>query len=376
MSDLDATRKRLAEIDAQIIALIAERQQHSSVIGRFKSEEGLQTRNFAQEREVLKRAERYARQSGVSPEFAKDIVAQLIDASLTIQEQDRIRTHSAQDTATALVIGGAGRMGQWFADFLASQGYAVTIADPDAQAQSDLPYPCVPDWASLDTDFAITVIATPLRITQNIMLKMAQNPPSGLVFDLGSLKTPLRQGLQALKQAGVRVTSVHPMFGPATQMLSGRHVIFVDVGDSMAVAQARALFDATMAMQVEMALDDHDRMIAHVLGLSHALNLAFVTSLANSGEAASKLQALSSTTFDDQFKIAAAVTEENPHLYYEIQALNDYGTEALSALLYAVERIRSVVRAGDEEGFVQLMEQAGDYVRERAALHAARQHAE
>ena len=49
---------------------------------------------------------------------------------------------------------------------------------------------------------------------------------------------------------------------------------------------------------------------------------------------------LSSTTFDHQVEVAANVARENPHLYFEIQSLNDYGTESLSALLYAVSFCR------------------------------------
>ena len=112
-------------------------------------------------------------------------------------------------------------------------------------------------------------------------------------------------------------------------------------------------------------LDDHDRLIAYVLGLSHALNLVFATALAESGEAAPKLAQLSSTTFDAQLAIASNVAEENPGLYFEIQWLNDYGTESLSALLYAVERLRSVVRAGDEGAFAALMERCRDHLRGR-----------
>ena len=54
--------------------------------------------------------------------------------------------------------------------------------------------------------------------------------PKGVIFDVGSLKSPLRAGLNALKSHGCRVTSLHPMFGPNTELLSGRHVIFVEVG--------------------------------------------------------------------------------------------------------------------------------------------------
>ena len=61
-------------------------------------------------------------------------------------------------------------------------------------------------------------------------------------------------------------------------------------------------------------------------------------------------------------RVRLNVASENPHLYYEIQSLNDYGTESLSALLYAVERLRSVVRAGDEQGFTALMSRCHDYL--------------
>ena len=112
--------------------------------------------------------------------------------------------------------------------------------------------------------------------------------------------------------AGCRVTSVHPMFGPDTELLSGRHVIFIDLGDATALDEARALFGSTMAELVVMDLDEHDRLIAFVLGLSHALNIAFFTALAESGEAAPRLARMSSTTFDAQLDVATRVAQEKP----------------------------------------------------------------
>ena len=254
-------------------------------------------------------------------------------------------------------------MGAWFAGFLRSQGFNVDIADPALPAGGHT------DWRDVQLDHDIIVVATPLRATAEILTQLSALRPPGLIFDLGSLKTPLRKPLTDLVEAGCKITSVHPMFGPDTELLSGRHVVFVDVGCAAATAEARSLFASTMAEQVELGLDDHDRLIAYVLGLSHALNIAFVTALADSGEAAPALIKMSSTTFDAQFNIAAKLSEENPHLYFEIQHLNEYGEEALAALETAVVRLIGLVRGGHEQDFVELMDSGRSYVhgrRERA----------
>jgi chorismate mutase / prephenate dehydrogenase len=256
-------------------------------------------------------------------------------------------------------------MGGWFVSFLASQGFAVEVADP-ASAPTGLTH--VSDWRSTDLRQDFIVLATPLAVTDAILRELALRRPPGVIFDVGSLKSPLRAGLMALKSHGCKVTSVHPMFGPDTELLSGRHVVFVDLGHEAALASARALFAATMAEQVVMSLDDHDRLIAYVLGLSHALNIAFFTALAESGEAAPKLARMSSTTFDAQLDVAGRVAQESPELYYEIQSLNDYGAESLEALAQAVERIRTSVLSRDDKAFVALMRRGRDYLEDRRTV--------
>ena len=240
----------------------------------------------------------------------------------------------------------------------------MQVADPSGTVAG---FPSVADWRTLaDLDgFDFIVVATPLGLSGAILSELALRRPRGVVFDLGSLKSPLRGGLNALKAAGVKVTSLHPMFGPSTELLSDRHVIFVDMGSAEALEAARGLFAATMAVQVVMGLDEHDRLIAYVLGLSHALNIAFFTALAESGEAAPRLAQLSSTTFDAQLDVATNVSEESPALYFEIQALNDYGAESLEALARAVERLRSVVLTRDFAAFERLMQQGFDYLKGR-----------
>jgi chorismate mutase/prephenate dehydrogenase len=121
-----------------------------------------------------------------------------------------------------------------------------------------------------------------------------------------------------------------------------------------------------MAERVVMGLDEHDRLIAYVLGLSHALNIAFFTALANSGEAAPRLARLSSTTFDSQMEVASRVAAESPELYFEIQSLNEYGAESLMALQEAVARLVTAVRSKDADAFTALMLRGRAYFDVRA----------
>ncbi len=361
-ASLDQLRTELAAVDREMLALLARRQSLAAEIGQVKRDAGLPTRDYRQEVDVIQRARAAAAELGASPDVAEQLMLLLIRSSLTVQEQAQVAARGTGSGKRVLIIGGRGKMGAWMARFLGSQGYQVDIADPVGPLDG-LAWHA--DWHDLPLDHDIIVVAAQLRQSNQILLELAERRPRGLVFDIGSLKSPLRAGLGALAAAGVRVTSVHPMFGPNTELLTGRHVILVDLGVPGAAAEAGELFASTMAIQVAMDLESHDRLIAYVLGLSHALNIAFFTALAESGEAAPALAQLSSTTFDAQLGIAAGVAEENPHLYFEIQSLNDYGTESLSALLYAVERIRSVVRAGNEAEFVALMERGRDYLRGR-----------
>jgi len=352
-------RSRLDELDDRLLDLVAERQELGARIAAVKRELGLATRDFTREREVLVQARDRAGALGISPALAESLLRVLIRGSLTTQEQAQVAATGHGSGRTALVIGGAGRMGRWFAEFLGSQGFRVAVADPAGAPPGALR---VPDWTSDELDYDLIVVATPLRTANVVLHELARRRPAGVVFDIGSLKTPLRTGLQALLEAGCRVTSVHPMFGPDTELLSGRHVIFVDVGHAAAVATVRGLFAPTMAEQVEMSLDDHDRLVAYVLGLSHAVNIAFFTALADSGEAAPRLAKLSSTTFDAQLEVAGRVATESPELYYEIQSLNEYGGEALDALRTAVDRVCSTIAAAREDAFVDLMNRGRRYL--------------
>jgi chorismate mutase/prephenate dehydrogenase len=359
--NLDELRSSLSAVDGRLIELIAERQRLAGEIGRNKQSTGRATRDFEREKDVLEMARQKAESLSIDPNVAEEIMRTLIRSSLTSQERDRVVAEGKGNGRRVLVIGGAGKMGGWFVDFFASQGFSTIVADPHVDDGPNR----FSNWRDAGVDYDVIVVATPLAVSGQILSDLAELKPEGLVFDIGSLKTPLRDGLIRLIDSGCRVASLHPMFGPETELLSGRHLIFVDAGSEQATADAKELFSATMVDELDMKLDDHDRLIAYVLGLSHALNIAFFTALADSGEAAPQLAKLSSTTFDAQLLVSALVAQDNPHLYFEIQSLNKFGLAPLDALCDSAEKIRQSVAEGDEEAFVGLMHKGREYLATR-----------
>jgi len=351
-NELLELRQRLDEIDSGIVDLIAERQEVVTIIGEHKLKTGLPLRHFEREREVIDRGMARAESRGLAGEVARDILETLIHHSLSNQEAYKLVQSDHGKGQRALVIGGLGRMGLWMARYLDMVGYIVDVSDP---AGCESPFGKVDDWESEVHDYDLIVVAVPLRPSNDILLRLAELRPECLVFDIGSLKSPMQEGLDAMRETGCRVCSVHPMFGPSEIGLSGRHILFVDVGSKEAVRQARELFAHTAADCVELSLEEHDEVMAWVLGLSHLVNIAFAGTLAESGEAVPLLRQISSSTFNAQLKVATQIASENPHLYYEIQQGNINTAQVTAHFQKVLDELASAVVEGDEAVFTRYM---------------------
>ena len=62
------------------------------------------------------------------------------------------------------------------------------------------------------------------------------------------------------------------------------------------------------------------------------------------------------------------MAQESPELYFEIQSLNDYGSESLEALAQAVEKLRTAVISQDFTAFESLMRRGREYLEDRRAV--------
>jgi chorismate mutase / prephenate dehydrogenase len=342
---LEAVRDRMREIDRELVSLAAERVKLARRVGEIKRAEKKPTVDYAQERVVLERARAAAVEEKLEPSVAEEIVARLIRAAVTVQEEDSLRVARTGAGQTAVVVGGAGRMGRWIGRFLHTQGYSVSVLDPAA-------LPAESEWARKSLPGAdIVVCAAPPVATAALYTEWAQEPPAGTIVDIASIKTPLLGPIHDLQRAGGRVASIHPMFGPDLPLLRGADVVICDTGDDEAAAAVEALFRPTTARLVRLPLAEHDRIMADLLSLAHATAISFALSLPE------EEHPVHSTTFRALEGLASAVVRESPDVYYEILADNPHSIAAVEKLRAAVDRILEVIRTRERERFKGLLEE-------------------
>lgn len=358
MSSIDALRDRIAGIDDRLVELIAERLDVAAEIGRLKKAAGLPLRAWGVERTVLERAERRAQSVGAPEELIRGVMRELISASRAQQERGSYSQYSGP-AATIAIVGGRGRMGRWFAEFFGSQGHTVRIVDAAPPAPGEPPPRTLED-AIGGADFAL--LATPMEATPALIDALAARRFAGIAFDVASLKGPLTAAIEAGRARGLRYASVHPLFGPATRMLSNRVICICDCGDAEAAARVRALFEDTAATLAPLSFEAHDRIMAQVLGLSHVINIIFTRTLMAAGVSFAELTAIGSTTFHSQMRTTATVMNEDPSLYYAIQRLNPFTPQVYAALSAAVEETTAAVMEARAADFERIMRDGRDWM--------------
>jgi len=359
--DLPELRQKVGELDKQILQLIAQRLETTRAIGEIKQRQGLPIRDFRVEVQVLKRARERAREVGIDERVAEEISELLMRTAVQTQAELPPVVHSGPRKRVH-VVGGHGRMGHWLTRFFESQGHQVSITDPTPGPFAEIAITLEEAAANAD----VLVLATNLSATKKVLEELLEVIPSDkapLVFDIASLKAQLVGSLRAAAAKGLRVTSLHPMFAPGTVLLSGRAVLVCDAGNREATEEAKSLFADTALGLYEVTLEEHDRLMTVVLGLSHIINLIFGRAVSRSEFPFELLGKVASTTFAKQIKTAAEVAEENPSLYHEIQYYNTYTEKMLADLHSSLDEFSEAAQDADGARFGALMKETYEYLK-------------
>jgi chorismate mutase/prephenate dehydrogenase len=334
--------------------LIARRMEVAKEIGLTKMKDGAEVRDASREEAVVKDFTERAVALGLDERMATTIVNTIIEEAVRTQLEQDVR----QLQGKKVVVIGAGRMGAWTARFASNRGAAVSVYDPRGHLDG---YDNLqsPEQGAGDSDFVI--IASPLGTAKEDLRTLFSAKPSGVVFDLCSVKSYLKDILCEGAANGFRVTSVHPMFGAGAITPKGKNVLVCSCGCKEADAAAKQLFENEGAIVTEVPLDDHDRLIAHVLGASHMCALVFGRAVSKSGLSPKDLAAVHGPSFATLCALAESISNESRRVYHDIQKLNPHTAEAIRSIERALDELRNAALDEDPAGFARIMDDERDF---------------
>ncbi len=353
--ELSALRDAIADIDRALLELLRRRMELAAQVGSIKASQGLPVVVRDVEDRVLTRARQHADACGVSPEVMEAIFAAVIRGS--VERQHRVGIEQRQKRGKrVLVLGGAGAMGGWFRQFLRLVGHQVDAVDPA--------------WASLPPEeglyrrleeaplaaYAYILVAVPLSLTPQVLAELVAANPQGAIVEIASIKSHLEPVLAQAEASGVKVSCLHPMFGPGKSPYQPLTFVLAYRGaleeEQAAVAP---LLQHPYTHLVTVPFPRHDSLMGWLLGLAHLTGMLFGRALAYSGLTPEELATCASTTFQRQAATALSVLSEDPDLYLDIQRLNPHRHQVYQATEKSLAELVQLVEKGDREGFRQLM---------------------
>ncbi len=250
------------------------------------------------------------------------------------------------------IIGGKGKMGQWFANFFKEQGYAPMISDVDTPVTS----------LDVAKEADVIVVSVPMEVFPKIIEEIGPHiPESSFLTDLCSLKET--QVACMLEHTKCEVCGTHPLFGPFEDSIEGRRLaICPGRGEEWTEWWDKILRNAG-AKTFFVSPEEHDTVMAWVQALNHFLLVTLGMSLEDSFTDKETLFGLATPSFERQMNIVKRLRLQDPELYATIQFSNPHTLEALGGFMDHAMRLYDIIKSGDRKGFIEVFKKVQGFGR-------------
>jgi prephenate dehydrogenase len=261
------------------------------------------------------------------------------------------------------IIGGTGKMGQWFAKFYQKRNYKVQIVgrnpEKTIKIAKKLNVEAAKTYFEAVRDSDIVVVSVPPKETPKIILQNAKYMRKGAVlFDIASIKSNIIEALKKAESYHIRAISLHPMFGPGTVSLKNKNLLIIPITpDTSLLREISKTFESEGAVvHVVENAKVHDEAIALTLSLPHFINIVFGMTL--SARNINELKKFGGSTFLLQLMITESIFQEDPELYASIQTENKYFGKLLKNFLNISKQMSAIVENKNLTGFIKKFENA------------------
>ncbi|MBI4258012.1 MAG: prephenate dehydrogenase/arogenate dehydrogenase family protein [Thaumarchaeota archaeon] len=244
------------------------------------------------------------------------------------------------------IIGAAGRMGSWLSQHFTKRGDSLVLYDLKLEASQRLAKKlrqnAAQDLKSAVKGSEAIFVSVPLDATPRVLKSITPHLKGReVVGEVASLKTETVKILRGMQANCDLLLSIHPLFGPGVRSLKGKKIILTPIADrENEMKMAKKLFPGVVLL--ESSADEHDRLMALALNMTHFINAVFVKIVSN--EDLKRLRDFGGTSFTLQLLLAESILHDDPSLLAAIQFQNSYGANYLERYLQEASKLRELVK--------------------------------
>jgi prephenate dehydrogenase len=213
------------------------------------------------------------------------------------------------------IIGGKGKMGNFFKNFFEKKGYFVEVSDVNTSLTN----------TELVKRNKIILISVPIEIFSKIVKEISSFVKEDhWIIDICSLKKePVKIMKKFLKRGEILAT--HPLFGPYEKDLKGKTIAFYPVRGKKIVKWFKNLMSNEGLKLVKISPKGHDEIMALVQVVNHFWLIILAKTIKDSGFNLKDVVYLSTPSFLIQLHILKRLAKQDPQLYAKIQLENPLG---------------------------------------------------
>lgn len=258
------------------------------------------------------------------------------------------------------IIGGSGRMGRWFAKFLLKEGKEVVITGRDkrklAEAKKELGVKVASNSDAVK-NADVVILSLPIDNFDAVVKQLQPYfQPNQIIIDITSIKEAPVATMHKYIKGGV-VLGVHPMFGPGAKDVANQNFVLTPTNKKeTALAQKiKQYLEARKARVSLMSPDEHDKMMAVILGLAHFIAIVSADTLSGF-ERLKQMEAAGGTTFRVLLTLIKSVIAEDAELYACLQMNLPGMAEIEEQFCKKAVSWNRLVKNKDREEFVKRMD--------------------
>ncbi len=250
-------------------------------------------------------------------------------------------------------------MGRWFARFLREEGKEVIITGRDERKLLEAKQELGVEVASNEEAVrqADTVLlSVPIDSFEEVVKQLGPGiRPGQTVIDITSVKAPTVETMHRYISAGL-VLGVHPMFGPGARGIKNQSFVLTPTNDGeQAFAQKVEKYLRERRARVTiMTPQEHDDLMAVILGLSHFIGIVSADTLV-SFERLKQMEAIGGSTFRMLLTLAGSVLSEDAEFYASLQMSLPNMPEVEHLFQKSVKTWADLVKSKDKKEFIERM---------------------